>query len=231
MSNLTPSGRVASRPGPIMSASDGLFVTVRGQGGHGSAPHAARDPIPAACEMVLALQTAMTRNLSPFSAAVLTVGVLQAGTRRNVIPETAYFEATIRTFDPAVRAVIATECERVCRGVAQAHGVEAELRYEQEYPVTVNDPAETAFALGVVDDLLGNALTLADPLTGSEDFSRFLAHVPGVMLFVGATPETVDQKQAPANHSPLVTFDDAVLPDGAALYAALALRRLAALTA
>jgi amidohydrolase len=229
MSNLTPKGVVASRPGPLMAASDGLFVTVRGQGGHGSSPHLAADPVPAACEMVLALQTAMTRRVDAFAPSVLTVGVLQAGTKRNIIPDTARFEATVRTFDPAVRAVIRDAVERVCRGVAAAHGVEVEVDYADEYPVTINDLTEAEFALDIAGELFqpSSVLRLVNPIAGSEDFSRIIAEVPGAMLFLGALVGEHEPLAAPSNHSPRAAFDDAVLPSGAALYATLAARRLA----
>jgi amidohydrolase len=229
LSNLTTRGVVASRPGPLMAASDGLFVTVRGRGGHGSAPHGAQDPVPAACEMVLALQTAMTRQVDPFAPAVLTVGTFHAGTQRNIIPETVTFEATVRTFDPAVRAVIARAAAQVCHGVAAAHGVEADVRFEAEYPLTVNDTAETRFALDVAGGLFGDDATvsLENPVTGSEDFSRVIAEVPGSMLFLGALVDGCDAGAAPSNHAPQAAFDDRVLPLGAALYAQLAVSRLA----
>lgn len=228
MSNLTSRGTVATRPGALMAASDGLRVVVRGRGGHGSSPHLSRDPVPAACEMVLALQTAMTRSVDAFAPAVLTVGVIRAGTKRNIIPDEAVFEATVRTFDPAVRAVIAETARRTCRGIAAAHGLTVEVDYTAEYPVTVNDPGEARFALGVAADLFGApaTLTLPNPITGSEDFSRVIDQVPGAMLFLGALTDGGDPLAAPANHSPRASFDDRVLPDGAALYAALAVRRL-----
>jgi len=229
LSNLTTRGTVATRPGPIMAASDGLFVTVHGRGGHGSAPHGALDPVPAACEMVLALQTAMTRRLDPFAPAVLTVGTFHAGTQRNIIPETVTFEATVRTFDPAVRAVIARAATQVCEGVAAAHGLRVDVRYAEEYPVTVNDVAQTRFALDVAVDLFGSdgTLSMPNPLTGSEDFSRVIAQVPGAMLFLGALVEGYEAAVAPSNHAPQAAFDDGVLPLGAALYAQLAVSRLA----
>jgi amidohydrolase len=229
MSNLPPRGMVASRPGPLMAASDGLFVTVKGVGGHGSTPHVCRDPVVAACEMVTALQVAMTRTIDAFAPHVLTIGSIHGGTKRNVIPDVVTFEATVRTFDRAVRAVLADTVQRVCAGVAAAHGVEVEVRYEEEYPVTVNDDAEAAFALGVAEDLFGSGATfrMPTPITGSEDFSRVLAEVPGAMLFLGAVVEGRAPATAPSNHSPLAAFDDRVLPQGAALLATLAARRLA----
>jgi hippurate hydrolase len=229
MSNLTPRGTVASRPGPLMAASDGIFVTVTGRGGHGSTPHLSRDPIAAACEMVTALQVAMTRSIDTFAPHVLTIGSFHAGTKRNIIPETAVFEATVRTFDRSVRAVLADTVQRVCEGVAAAHGVEVAVQYQEEYPVTVNDQAEAAFALGVAEDLFGagSALRMPNPITGSEDFSRVIAEVPGAMLFLGALVDGRDPLTAPSNHAPQAAFDDSVLAQGTALYATLAARRLA----
>jgi hippurate hydrolase len=229
MSNLTPRGMIASRPGPLMAASDGVFVTVKGRGGHGSTPHVTRDPIAAACEMVTSLQVAMTRTMDAFAPHVLTIGSIHGGTKRNIIPEVVTFEATVRTFDRAVRATLADTVARVCDGVAAAHGVEVEVRYEEEYPVTVNDQAEAAFALGVAEDLFGAgaAVRMPNPITGSEDFSRILAEVPGAMLFLGALVDGREPFTAPSNHSPQAAFDDSVLPQGSALYATLAARRLA----
>ena len=226
MSNLTNRGAVATRPGPLMAASDALSVTVRGLGGHGSTPHAARDPIPAACEMVLALQTGMTRRIDAFAPAVLTVGSLHAGTKRNIIPETAGFEATVRTFDPAVRATIGAMADEVCRGIAAAHGLEVDVRFAAEYPVTVNDADRTRYALEVATEVLGpgSALSMPHPITGSEDFSRVLDQVPGAMLFLGALVEGQSPATAPSNHSSRAAFDDRALPLGAALYAELAAR-------
>jgi hippurate hydrolase len=214
----------------MLAASDALGVCVRGVGGHGSAPHHARDPVMAACEMALALQTYMTRSIDPLEPAVLTVGSFHAGTRRNVIPETATFDATIRTFSQEVRDQIARETVRVCEGVAAAHGLEVDAVYSQEYPVTVNDDAEAAFAAETIAALFGGGAftSMARPVTGAEDFSRVLAQVPGAMVFLGATPPGQDHTAAPYNHSQYATFDDGVLSAGTALYAGLALRRLAA---
>jgi len=223
-------GTFTTRPGPMLAASDALQVCVHGTGGHGSAPHLARDPVLAACEMALALQTYMTRGIDPLEPAVLTVGSFHAGTRRNVIPETASFDATVRTFSQDVRDKVAKETVRVCKGIAAAHGLEVDAVYSQEYPVTVNDTAEAAFAAETVAALFGSdAYTpMARPVTGAEDFSRVIAEVPGAMVFLGAAPPGADYAAAPYNHSQYATFDDGVLAAGAAVYAGLALRRLTA---
>jgi amidohydrolase len=233
MSAGWPHGTFTTRPGPMLAASDALQVCVRGAGGHGSAPHLARDPVLAACEMALALQTYMTRNVDPLEPAVLTVGSFHAGTRRNVIPETASFDATIRTFSQKVRDQVAQQTVRVCEGIAAAHGLEVDAVYSQEYPVTVNDAAEAAFAADTVGALFGGDAfePMARPVTGAEDFSRVIAEVPGAMVFLGAAPPGADYTATPYNHSQYATFDDGVLSAGAALYAGLALRRLTAATA
>lgn len=227
-SGLVPRGRFVSRSGTIMSASDALHVTVRGAGGHGSTPHLAADPVPAVSAMVTGLQTMVTREFDVFDPVVLTVGSLHAGTRRNVIPETAAFEATVRTFSEASRARVMEAAPRVLRGIAAAHGVEAEVEYAAEYPLTTTDADETAHVARTVGEVFGEDRyrPLEHPLGGSEDFSRVLGAVPGAFVGLGAVPAGVDPARAPFNHSPYARFDDAVLPDGAALYAELALRRL-----
>src|SRR5918911_1340091 len=189
-----------------VARADRPVVLLRGD--HGSTPHLSRDPIAAACEMVSALQVAMSRSIDTFAPTVLTIGSFHAGTKRNIIPETATFEATVRTFDRSVRHVLMDTLRRVCEGIARAHGVDVEVRYDEEYPVTVNDQAEAAFALGVAEDLFGAgaALRMPNPITGSEDFSRVIAEVPGAMLFLGALIDGRDPLTAPSNHAPQAAF-------------------------
>ncbi|MBL8931343.1 MAG: amidohydrolase [Kineosporiaceae bacterium] len=226
LSNLSPRGTVTTRPGAIMAASDALTVTVTGRGGHAASPHLAADPIPAACEMVLALPAAVGRGVDAFSPAVLTVGTFHAGTRRNIIPESVRFEATIRTVDPGVSALVAELTRRTCAGIAAAHGVRVEVELVGEYPVTVNHPGAVQAALETSAELFGEQrfVSLPQPIAGSEDFSRVLAEVPGAMVFLGASVDGVQPHLVAGNHSPQAAFDDRVLPDGAALLAALALR-------
>ncbi|WP_219412518.1 M20 metallopeptidase family protein [Pseudonocardia nigra] len=221
-------GSFRTRRGPILAASDTVRVVVHGAGGHGSAPHRAKDPIAAACEMVPALQTFVTRHFDVFDPVVVTVGAFHAGTQHNVIPDEATFEATVRSFSPEAHRAIKDGFVQVCRGVAAAHGVAVDVDYADCYPVTVNDAAEAEFAVGVVAEVLGEErVGWSDrPYTGSEDFSRVLDEVPGAFVALGAAPREVDWTAAPNNHSPLAVFDDAVLPDGAAVYAELAARRL-----
>ena len=227
---LLDRGTIATRPGPMLAASDSIEVTVRGRGGHASTPHRTADPIPAACEMVTALQALVTRRFDVFDPVVVTVGSIHAGTARNVIPDEAAFAATARSYSPAARTRLREETLRLIRNIASAHGLTADAEYAEGYPVTINDPAQAAFAAATVADVFGanRAGTLPHPLTGSEDFSFVLQQIPGAMLLLGACYPGTDPATAPSNHSAAATFDDAVLPDGAALYAELALRRLGA---
>ena len=226
MSSMIPRSVFATRPGPLMAASGALAVTVRGRGGHGSAPHRGRDPVTAAAEMVTALQTLVTRRFDVFDPVVVTVGWLHAGTRRNIIPDEARFEATVRSFSAEAHDRIKAEAPALCRQIGAAFGVEVDAEYTEEYPVTSNNPEHAQFAADVVAETFGAGRyqQLPNPITGSEDFSRVLAEVPGCYLFLGAHTET--GTGGPDNHSPRAAFDDSVIADGVLLHAQLALRAL-----
>ncbi|WP_240917165.1 M20 family metallopeptidase [Nocardioides sp. HDW12B] len=223
-----PRGTWTSRPGSQYAAADELHVTVRGEGGHGSAPHRARDPITALCDMAVALQTAVTRSLDALDPVVITVGRIAGGTKENIIPDTAELEATVRTLSHQQRERVQQVVPRVLQGVAAAHGLAVDVDYRRGYPVTVNDDAEHAFAVGVVRDLFGDdAWRLkAEPELGAEDMSFVMNEVPGAYLVLGACPAD-DPETAPDNHSPRADFDDSVVPDAAAWLAEVAVRRLA----
>lgn len=224
-----PHGMVAGRPGPLMAASDQMFVTVHGRGGHGSTPHLAADPVPVAAEIVLALQAAVTRQFDAHDPVVVTVGRLAAGTVDNVIPGTAELDATVRTFSREHHAQIPERLTRLAEHIAAAHGLTAEVRYQRGYPVTVNDPAETARASRVTGEVLGDGrwVDLPSPVAGSEDFSYLLEEVPGAFVFVGATPRGEDPSNVPYNHSAQARFDDDAVAVSAAVLAGLAIDRLA----
>ncbi|NNG36344.1 M20 metallopeptidase family protein [Nakamurella aerolata] len=220
------------RPGPLMAAADEFFVTVRGRGGHGSQPHNSLDPVPVACEIVLAVQTMVTRKFNVFDPVVVTCGMIAAGSKDNIIPDDARLEMTVRTFSPDTNAKIKDELTSVANHVAAAHGMKAEIDYRRGYPVTVNDPDEYRFLTDVVTDLFGadHYTEMPFPEAGSEDFSFVANEVPSAFIFLSACTSD-DPKTAPDNHSPRAAFDDSVVPDGAALLAETALRRLQKATA
>jgi hippurate hydrolase len=222
-----PLGVWNSKAGPLMAAADQLSVRVVGAGGHGSEPFHGKDPIPVACEMVIALQTMVTRQFDVFDPVVLTVGRMAGGTKENIIPDDAFFDATVRTFSEATRAKVQDASVRLIENLAAAHGLTAEVEYRIGYPVTVNDEAEFVFARQAIVDLFGaeRFRERAHPECGAEDMSFVLNEVPGAYVNLSAC-RTEDWQHAADNHSPLADFDDSVLPDGAALLAELAVRRL-----
>jgi amidohydrolase len=221
-------GVVATRPGPLLASVDRLQVVVRGASGHGSRPHLAQDPIPVAAEIVTALHTAVTRQFDVFDPVVISVGALHAGSQHNVIADTASIDATMRSFSDTARAKLEVVTTRLCRNIAEGHGLDVDVAVEHLYPVTVNDADAAARFARIAGDLFGHdrVATFEHPLPGSEDFSFVLQEVPGAMAFLGACPPELDPATAPYNHSSRAVHDDAVLADGATLLAAMALDHL-----
>ena len=222
-----PLGRIALRPGPILAAGDVLSVDVSGRGGHASMPHLAADPIPVACEIVMALQSFVTRRINAFDPVVITVSRIQAGTTSNVIPATAHLLGTIRSVSEATRTAAHEGVRRVAAGVAAAHGLEAKVHIVPGYPVTLNDAGFAGFAGGVAGDLLGagGVIEMPAPVMGAEDFSYVLARVPGALVFLGARP--VGDEVAPL-HSNRMVIDEDAMAVGIALHAAVSTRWLGA---
>lgn len=221
-------GVFSTKSGPLMGGANVLRVSVHGVGGHGSRPHQAVDPVPVLAEVILALQSWVTRRFDVFDPVVLSVTKLAASEILNVIPDTASFAATVRTLSAASVQKVQAELPALVGHIAAAHGCRAEVEFEVVYPVTVNSPAETASALAVLRDTFGaeRVETLTAPVMASEDFSFVLEEVPGAFVFLGATPAGIDPADAEMNHSPRAVFDDAVLADQAAALAALALSHL-----
>ena len=227
MSSAIPTGTFTTKGGTMMASSDELHVTVIGKGGHGSQPHTAKDPIPVAAEMVSALQLLITRSFSAFDPVVITVGQFHAGTKANIIPDTAEFQATIRTFSAENRSRIQSEAVRLCRSIAEGYGLTADVKVVEQYPVTANNDAHAQFVGKVAVDLFGGEafIEMPTPIAGAEDYSRVLEEVPGSYVFLGASVDE-DVTASDVNHSPRAKFDDAVLYRGAALLSELAVRSL-----
>ncbi|APH44216.1 amidohydrolase [Microbacterium sp. 1.5R] len=225
-----PRGLFATRSGAVAAGSNQLFVTVNGRGGHGSQPHQTLDPVPAAAEIVLALQSFVTRRFDAFDPVVLSVTRLSTGEGAvNVIPEQVELAATVRNMSPASLATLQEGLPRVIEGVAAAHGLTADVRFDTMYPVTVNDPAETAETVDVLQGVFGEqrVVIMPTPMMGSEDFAFVLDEVPGTFIALMTSPPDADPSTIEWNHSPRVLFDDAVLGDQAAALASVAFARTA----
>ncbi len=227
--HVSPNQRVGTascRPGPLLAGDTSITVTVRGHGGHASTPHLATDPIPATAAIITALQTTVTREVDVFDPAVLTIAHVVAGTTTNVIPETAFFEGTIRCISERTRARIREAVARTIRGVAEAHGCTVDIEMVDGYPVTLNDVGEAARFAEVCRATLGEDghRLMPAPAMGGEDFSYVLQKVPGVMAFLGVCPATEpNPRSAPSLHSNRMELNEDGLVHGIALHAAMAL--------
>ncbi|WP_066559613.1 M20 metallopeptidase family protein [Croceicoccus bisphenolivorans] len=223
-----PHGLFVCREGALMAASDAIEIVVTGRGGHASMPHSAADPLPVACEIVTALQAMVTRRFDAADPVVVTVTQFRASNADNVIAERCVLRGTIRTLSDATRERVHAACRDLVTGIASAHGMKAEFIVQQGFPVTANDPRAVQLAREVATDRFGSAswYDLPDPLMTAEDFSYVLQKVPGAMLLLGVAAPDADWAKAPGLHSPHMHIDEAVLPRGSAMLAALALRVL-----
>lgn len=228
ISTAMPSGMVATRGGPLLASADEFVIRVNGAGGHASAPSHAVDPVPIACEIVIALQTMITRRIDTFDPAVVTVGQVHAGTKNNIIPPFAEINGTIRTFSEQTRRAVHDNLRRVAEKVAEAHGATSEPEIIVGYPVTSNHGEFAQFTLNAARDAIGHerVVELPNPIMAAEDFSYVLNEVPGAMLMLGGTPPELDPRTAAPNHSNLVVFDEDAMPTGVEMYAQMALRHL-----
>jgi hippurate hydrolase len=219
-----PSGIIAAKEGPLLASADTIIIKVRGAGGHAAMPYAANDPIPIACEIVLALQSFITRKISPFNPAILTIAHIEAGTTNNVIPEDVIMEGTLRTLSEATRETAHAGIARIVEHVAAAHGARGELTIRDGYPVTVNHGGVVDVTERTVRALFGDDawMRLPTPVMGAEDFSYVLQRTPGAMAFLGATPEGGDYRTCCALHSNRVVLDEAAMARGIAVHCAMA---------
>jgi len=209
-------GEFFTAPGPLMAAVDSWHVDVTGRGGHGAMPHDTADPIPCAVAIAAAMPTIVSRNNYALDDLVISVTQIHTGSADNIIPGTAYLGGTVRTFDPAVQAMVERRMGEIVAGSAAAYGVEAVLRYERGYPATVNDAAKARFAASVAGDVVGDGKVDGDVNRemGAEDFSYMLNARPGAYLFLGAG-------DGPVLHHPEYDFNDAIAPLGASFFARL----------
>jgi amidohydrolase len=216
-----PPGKMAVRAGPVMAATDEVQITVRGKGGHGAMPHLVVDPVVASAQIISALQTIASRNVSPVDAVVVSICSMQTSQLGafNVIPDFVKLVGTVRTFRPETRDLAEKRLKEIVTKVAEALGASTEIHYSRGYPATINSAREAQFAAQVGERLFGkaNVFTEHEPTMGGEDFSYMLQARPGAYVFLG-------QGGAAGGcflHNPQYDFNDEVIPLGAGYLAAL----------
>lgn len=225
VNSLIPTGTVAVREGPMMAAVDNFTLKIKGQGGHASMPHLTVDAIVVACEVVLALQTLVSRISDPLQPAVLSVGTIRGGEKENIIAGEVELSGTVRTLDSGLRSLIKERFRRIVAGVTAAHGASYELDYLSGYPVLCNDGRlwQLLCSLDLKAWGLERVHDLQVPSLGGEDFAWYAERVPGLYIFLGAKPP---QGEGYWWHHPRFDIDERALPLGTALLARLAVETL-----
>ena len=220
-----PVGLIGVRPGPAMAASDRFDFTIKGKGGHGARPQGTVDPIAIGAQIVIALQTIVSRETDPTLPAVVTVGAFQAGEANNVIPDTARLRGTVRSFEESERKRLAERIEAIVRGIAGAMRAEVDFSYHFGYPPTVNNAEMTEMVRAVAAEVVGAAKVIEEPLhMGAEDFSYFLQRKPGCFFFVGT--RNPDKGFVWGHHHPKFDIDEEGLAVGMETMANVVLRYL-----
>lgn len=215
-------GHVATRPGPLLASTDEIRVVIKGVQSHGAYPHYSRDTIVAAAHCIVALQSVVSRNISPLDACVVTIGKIEAGTATNIIPQQASFIGTIRALSEPVRATARARVREIVENTARALGCVAEVEINPGYPVTFNDPALTERFFKLAKGALGEqrAGLVPNPTMGGEDFSYYAQRVPAVFFCLGLKPE--DRESYPTLHQPDFDFNDDALGLGVEMMCRLA---------
>jgi amidohydrolase len=220
--SLFPVGTVQIRPGPAMAAQDEFVAAILGKAGHGAMPHEARDPVVAAAQAIVALQSVVARSIDPIQPAVVSVGSLHAGTAANVIPESATMHGTLRSFDEGVRETLRSRVREVLEGTAAAAGCRLEFTLYPGYPAVVNDAAAVERVRRHAALVVGAANVVnPSPMAAAEDFAYFLQQAPGAFAFIGAG--NVAKGITAPHHAPHFDIDEAALPIGTELLARIAL--------
>lgn len=217
-------GDIATRPGPLLASTDEIRVVIRGVQAHAAYPHYSRDTIVAAAHCIVALQSIVSRNMSPFDACVVSIGQIDGGSATNILPESVAFTGTIRTLTPAIRELARRRVGEICSGVAASLGCRAEVELNEGYPVTFNDPALTEHFFAVARQALGgeHVHVKPDPTMGGEDFSFYAQRVPAVFFCLGLRPP--GQATYPTLHQPDFDFNDQAIPVGVEMFCRLALQ-------
>ena len=211
-----PVGHFAIREGGLLAATDEFSVTITGRGGHAALPQLAVDPVVISSQIVMGLQTLVSRNVDPIESAVLTVGQISAGNTFNVIPASAELKGTIRSLNEDVRALLEQRFRALVSGMAQAMGAEADITFKRGYPVTMNAPEQTRFALRVAQNLVGENRVIPDiaPIMGGEDFSFMAQARPGAFILMGNGDSAM-------LHQDSYDFNDDAIPVGCSYWVQL----------
>ena len=211
-----PSGHLYFKPGTALNSADDFRITVNGKQTHGSAPWTGVDPIVASEKIIDGLQTLISRRIDLTKGmGVISVGSINGGTATNIIPETVTLSGTIRTNSADIRDTILTKLPTLVSGIASAYEVKADLEVMHYAPVTTNNPGLTEAMVPALELAApGKVERLSSSLSPSEDFSLYAEKVPGLFVFLGATPEGQDMNKAAPNHSPYFTVDDGTLATG-----------------
>ena len=222
-----PAGHFAVKAGPVMASSNEFHIRLTGKGAHAAMPHLGLDPVPAACQMVQAFQTIVTRNRAPLDPAVISVTMIHTGEATNVIPEFAEIQGTARTFTPETLDLIEARMREVAEHTAAAFGVRCEFAFKRNYPPTINHPAEAEFARRVMVDMVGaDAVHEFVPSMGAEDFSFMLQEKPGAYLIIGngdGDHRAPGHGEGPCTlHNPNYDFNDDLIPLGGSFWVRLA---------
>ncbi|HEU4805872.1 MAG TPA: M20 aminoacylase family protein [Nitrobacter sp.] len=216
-----PIGSFAIRPGPIMAATDAVDFRIEGQGGHAAWPHRCIDPVLAGSQLVIALQSIVSRNVDPLESAVISVSEFHAGTTRNVIPEAVELRGTVRTLKADVRDLVEKRIREVAAGVAQITGTRIDVKFGRGYPVTVNHAAQTETAIRIAKEIAGdNNVHETPPMMGAEDFAYMLEARPGAFIFVG-------NGDSAGLHHPAYNFNDDAIVYGTSYWIRLVENTLA----
>jgi amidohydrolase len=219
-----PQGVLATKPGPLLAASDRFDIVVKGVGSHAAFPHASRDPVVAAASIVSGLQTIASRNINPLDSVVVSITMVHSGTAYNVIPSSATISGTVRWLTTGVLETTRRRIAEIASGIAKAHGCDATLDYRTGYPVTLNDSGAVEIFNRVAAETFGDerVLALPQPVMGGEDFSFYCHHVPSCFFVLGLIPPG---KQAmPDLHQPDFNFNDDAIATGVEMFCRLALR-------
>ncbi|MDP9173219.1 MAG: M20 family metallopeptidase [Planctomycetota bacterium] len=217
-----PVGVVATKPGVLLAATDAFTATFTGKGCHGAFPHMGIDPIVPACEAVLNIQQFVSRDLDPTEPAVVTIGILKAGTATNIIPDEAIISGTARTLSDSARKLVRASLLRRCSGIAAAGGCTAKLEWIDGYPATINDPAMTDYVAKIARETLGpdRFIPVGRPCMGGEDFAYYLQKIPGCFFLIGVEPPNAPGSCAPL-HCDRYNFSDAAVGFGMRMFLAL----------